>query len=424
MIEYLYRPVRMRKGKAVRSDLWSGRYSLTPGEKPVNVSLHTTDKTAAAAKLREVVKQAERERAGIVAPRAQRDAAAASLSDLLQAYAVEQASKVSPKHAKATVARIRRTITRCGWSRLADITPASFVAFRARQTISLRARKEYQVSLNAWLNWLVRMEKIPANPLAKVDHLDVKGKGVRPARAFTDEEITALLVVAGSRRLVYLTLLYTGLRKMEVKRLVWGDVHLDCERPFVLAREGTTKSREKRAVPLHPVLAAALREEMEAYGAECASKGIPSRADAPIFEGVFPKRETLHRDFDRAGIAKRDGLGRVVHFHAFRRTFQTLGVRAGINQRAAQELLGHSDPRLTANVYTDVPSLALHDEIAKLPRFGGVAEDAQKVSETAQKRGFRAVLAELIQLAQVAIDQEKSADFSALKVVGVERLEK
>src|SRR5690606_19189177 len=38
-----------------------------------------------------------------------------------------------------------------------------------------------------------------------------------------------------------------------------------------------------------------------------------------------------------------------------------------INQRVAQEVLGHSDANLTAKVYTDVPALALHTEIAKLP---------------------------------------------------------
>jgi Phage integrase family len=60
-------------------------------------------------------------------------------------------------------------------------------------------------------------------------------------------------------------------------------------------------------------------------------------------------------------------LGRVVHFHSFRKTFQTIGVNCGINQRAAQEILGHSDANLTARVYTDVASLELHDEIAKMP---------------------------------------------------------
>ena len=413
MTEYVFRPIRMRKGVKVQSALYSGRYSLGRGEPVRTIPLHVTDRKAAEAELRRIVVQAEQERAGIVAPKAIREAAAAPLVDLLADYGIEQSSKVSPKHARATVARIRRIFDAMGWRRLVAITPAGFVAWRAKQTISLRARKEYQVSLNAFLNWLVKMEKLADNPIRKVEHLDVKGKGVRPARAFTDAEISALLAVAGDRRAAYLVLLYTGLRKMEAKRLAWGDVHLDVERPYLLARVGTTKNRDKRPVPLHPVVVDALRG--------IRPEGVA--ADVFVFLGSFPKRETLLKDFARAGIAKKDALGRVVHFHAFRRTFQTLGVRAGINQRAAQELLGHSDPRLTANVYTDVPSLALHSEIAKLPSFGGVAGDAQDGSKDARKRTFRDVLTELIQLAQVAVGHEKGADFSAPKMVGVERFE-
>lgn len=57
----------------------------------------------------------------------------------------------------------------------------------------------------------------------------------------------------------------------------------------------------------------------------------------------------------------------MLHFHSFRKTLQSLGVRFGINQRSAQEIFGHSDANLTVQAYTDVASLQLHDEIAKLP---------------------------------------------------------
>jgi len=69
----------------------------------------------------------------------------------------------------------------------------------------------------------------------------------------------------------------------------------------------------------------------------------------------------------RAGIERVDALGRSAQFHSFRKTWQTLGVRYGINQRVAQDVLGHSDANSTAKVYTDVPTLSLHTEIAKLP---------------------------------------------------------
>ena len=55
----------------------------------------------------------------------------------------------------------------------------------------------------------------------------------------------------------------------------------------------------------------------------------------------------------------------MVHFHALRKTFQTLGVVAGINQRSAQALLGHSDPALSDD-YT-IKSLC---EVLEVPRSG------------------------------------------------------
>jgi integrase len=86
-----------------------------------------------------------------------------------------------------------------------------------------------------------------------------------------------------------------------------------------------------------------------------------------VFWWSWPTYDILIADLKRAGIERKDGLGRVVHFHSFRKTMQSLGVRYGVNQRAAQEILGHSDANLTAQSYTDVASLQLHDEIAKLP---------------------------------------------------------
>src|SRR5258708_28597650 len=87
-------------------------------------------------------------------------------------------------------------------------------------------------------------------------------------------------------------------------------------------------------------------------------------------------------DLVHAGNSGRGALGRVVHFHALRKTFQTLGANSGMNQRAAQELLDHSDPTLTATVYTDVNALQLQAEVDKLPWIDSTAEHSQKAPET------------------------------------------
>ena len=75
-----------------------------------------------------------------------------------------------------------------------------------------------------------------------------------------------------------------------------------------------------------------------------------------------------------------------------------------INQRAAQEFLGHSDVNLTASAYPEVASLQLHDEIAKLPWIsppGAVAQGgAQKFGVPSPAVSLAEILRQLQQLAQ------------------------
>ena len=75
-------------------------------------------------------------------------------------------------------------------------------------------------------------------------------------------------------------------------------------------------------------------------------------------------------------------------------------MRYGVNQRAAQELLGHSDANLTAKVYTDVPALSLHEEVAKLPWISESQEpesqESQIRSQKSGNRGHSASLADIL----------------------------
>jgi hypothetical protein len=79
-------------------------------------------------------------------------------------------------------------------------------------------------------------------------------------------------------------------------------------------------------------------------------------------------------------------------------------------------MLGHSDPSLTAGVYTDVAALQLHSEVAKLPWVGaqsGVAIDAQKCARIAAPSRFRTLLGELIELAKDILPEGESTDLPA-----------
>ncbi len=63
-------------------------------------------------------------------------------------------------------------------------------------------------------------------------------------------------------------------------------------------------------------------------------------------------RRLLRRVLDRAGIVRRDALGRVVDIHALRHTAATGMARRGVPLVVAQRVLGHASPEMTAKVYT------------------------------------------------------------------------
>jgi site-specific recombinase XerC len=55
----------------------------------------------------------------------------------------------------------------------------------------------------AFLNWLLRNERIAHNPLAKVIKAETKGRERRVRRALNDEEINRLIQASGKRALPY-----------------------------------------------------------------------------------------------------------------------------------------------------------------------------------------------------------------------------
>ncbi len=341
MIEYVFRPSRIVNGKRVLSRVYCGRYSLDKGTKPVRVSLNTPDREVARKRLRAILVEKQREAEGIVSPKAVRVAAGTQLAKLVDDYEADlRGRELSPKHVRDTTTRLRKMIASNRWKVLSDIRPDAFVKWRASLKLSPKTKKEFHLSANAFLNWLVQTDRLMVNPLAKVPHVETRGKQVRPCRAFTEDELQRLFGVAGRRRLAYQMLLYTGQRKSEVRSLMWSDLHLDEANPYALFRESTTKDKDKRAVPLRPEIVEQLKPlRPKPDEAHTLSK--------PIFWFRWPTYDILRGDIKRAGIQRVDPLGRAVHFHSFRKTWQTLGVRYGINQRVAQEVLGHSDANLT-----------------------------------------------------------------------------
>jgi integrase len=75
----------------------------------------------------------------------------------------------------------------------------------------------------------------------------------------------------------------------------------------------------------------------------------------------------VQHDLKAADIPYEDEDGRVFDFHALRSQYVTGLDRAGVSLQQAQKLARHSDPRLTANLYTRREMGELADAVNMLP---------------------------------------------------------
>jgi integrase len=359
MVAYV---VKGRKRQNGKRGPYRGRYRVGNSGPLVEVALGTTDKQVAERLLRQTVKEAEQEAAGLIAPRAERDAAGKAYLTHADDFLADLEARGRGDH---YVVNVRGFLTRlgdeCGWRLLNDVDVASFEAWRARQSNkSPKTLNEYLNAIRNLLNWLAARDRIKGNPLQAVSKVETKGRETRTRRALTDTESGQLLAVAGSRMPVYLVALNTGLRRGEIRALQWGDVVLDGRVPRIVARASTTKNSKQALVALKPEVAAVLAE---------LKPGNANGGD-PVFKTV-PRARELRQDLARAGIPYQDDQGRYADFHAFRHTFITNLGRTGAPERVRMEAARHSDPRLTANVYTDTSQLPTSAAIMNLPNLLG-----------------------------------------------------
>ena len=412
MTEYIFRPSRRKNGKRVRCRFYSGRYSIARRGRVMTVALDTPDEGVARKRLRDLVVEKQRELEGLDSPKVIREALRTPLVELLQDYRRDLESQhFSAGYIRDTVQRVRRMAQEIGWQVLADVRPDSFGLWFSGLVGSAKTKREYQLSIRAFLNWLVRLEMLSHNPLSKLKLVGSRGREVRPYRAYTDEELSSLFALPGDRTLFYETLFYTGGRKAEVASWVWRDLTLRPDGQSVAVfRASTTKNREERVVPLHPCLVRELaRLRLGKHD-----------LDSPVFLRI-PTRKQLLRDLDTACVERRDGSGRVVHFHAFRKTARTIAVRCGISERVCDQVLGHANPNRMGTRYTDVTGLPIRDWI-KLPWLGARSEaDSQRDAQKGEGgRSIREVLSELVKLVSVT-ENEPSTQGTTVPVSAVEK---
>ena len=143
--------------------------------------------------------------------------------------------------------------------------------------------------------------------------------------------------------------------------LKWANIDLErgvirvVETRVVVASRATSSipktAAGKRAVPLDDRLVAELRSHKAQQARERLAAGSAWEESDFLFvdELGHPYRpETLSRNFTR--LARKAGL-RVIRLHDTRHTAASLMLAAGESPKVVAEILGHSSPTITMNIY-------------------------------------------------------------------------
>jgi integrase len=215
---------------------------------------------------------------------------------------------------------------------------------------------------------------VDVNEASRVPRLEDDPKRKQQRRAFTQEELRAILEVCDQEwRGMVLCGAYTGMRLGDVALLRWENVDL-------AGRELRFKTEKTHRMQVIPIA-----EPLHRHLIEIASTDDPR---APLFPRAFAGRQrdiptgTLSNQFyrlmTRAGVVpprsnKSKGKGRNaartsngLGFHCLRHTATSLLKRAGASDAVAREIIGH-ETAAVSRTYSHIDANTLRVAIDRLP---------------------------------------------------------
>ena len=368
--------------------------------------------------------------------------------DFLKAKTV-RGRKVSAHHRRNVEIQLNRVAADCSFRRIGDISRQRMVRWMNAQTdtgdMAPRTVNTHRAALMAFCNWAVANQRLVSNPLEGLSKAD-ESETRRRRRALSPEELSVLMEAARTRplhdamtirrgerkgqqaaelgdverdRLIRLgrerslvieTLAYTGLRKSELASLTIADLYLDGDHAYAELSGKNAKNARGAKIPLRKELAGHLRDFLEdklsEYRRRTLAEGRTEYAAAlpdnmPLFNIPRDLIRTFDRDLVAAGLArevkdpgtgkkrivKTDAQGRAIDVHSLRHTFATMLSKAGVSPRMAQELLRHSDIRLTMNTYTHVQLIDTAAAVEMLPSITGPKTDQNHQRQTGTHGG-------------------------------------
>ncbi|HWP40948.1 MAG TPA: tyrosine-type recombinase/integrase, partial [Tepidisphaeraceae bacterium] len=278
----------------------------------------------------------------------------------------------TPKQANEVYSRARKMLRLCRFKTILDVTAETLRvavahALRQKRNLSLKTCNDYIKAPAQLCRWMCRptIGRARFNPLADIELYNAATDAPRhPRRALTRQQFEHVLATTRrsgayqgtgmsgeDRAMYYLVKMHTGFRNEEIASLTPESFDLDANAPAIMVEAAYSKHRRRDVQPILPELAEQLRSWL-------AGKPKGQR----VFD-VGDKPYLMWRaDLETAGISYRDDDGRFADLYALRHTFATELGRSGASIKTVQQLMRHSDVRLTARYM----HATRHDQIQAL----------------------------------------------------------
>jgi len=207
----------------------------------------------------------------------------------------------------------------------------------------------YFNKLRACLNKAFEERIIPDNPLRGVSGF----KQEETKRTYlTLEELKLMAETECKYDILRRTFLFsclTGIRKSDIERIRWKDIHLYGDFTRIIFRQKKTQGQEYLDI----------NSQASSYMGE---RGLPE-------EKVFPEfRYSSYLITELRMWAMKAGIAKDITFHTARHTFAVLMLELDTDIYTVQKLLGHKDIR-TTQIYAKVLDKKKQEAVSKIPNL-------------------------------------------------------
>lgn len=222
-----------------------------------------------------------------------------------------------------------------------------------QQPLAKNSRVSYFNKLRCCLNQAFEERIIARNPMVGIEGFKAE-EGTR--MYLTIEEVKKLVETPcrdENTRRAFLFSCLTGLRRSDIERLTWGDVHQQGEFTRIFFRQKKTKQQEY--LDIAPEAVSLLGE-----------RGKPEE------HMFFLHRPGYTNDILRiwCGLA---GIDKDITFHCGRHTFATMMLSIGTDIYTVSKLLGHKELS-TTQIYAKVMDKNKQEAVSRIPSILGTVE--------------------------------------------------